>query len=90
MPNMTWDTYSGPITSEDTKRRAQSPSFSFISEHRPTDSFAALGMPHWAWLLIPMIAAGVPFLPGRFSVRTLLIATTLVAVLLGAIVYATR
>jgi hypothetical protein len=51
-----------------------------------------LGIPHW--LIVSMIAlsASVPWLPwwsSRFSVRTLLIARTLVAVVLGLAVYAT-
>ena len=38
---------------------------------------------------LPLIAA-IPWIPSRFSLRTLLIVTTLVAVLLGALVYAVR
>jgi hypothetical protein len=49
-----------------------------------------LGLPH---LLPAIVAAGIraaPWLPWRFSLRTLLIATTLVAIGLGLIVAAAR
>src|SRR5262245_12959310 len=45
--------------------------------------------PYWFWLLLPAIVAAIPWLPlwsKRFSLRTLLISTTLVAVVLGLIV----
>ena len=44
------------------------------------------------WLLIPLVSivAAGPWLPYRFSLRTLLIATTLVAVALGLIIFAAR
>jgi hypothetical protein len=45
-------------------------------------------VPFWAPTLIFAIVASLPWLPWRFSLRTLLIATTLVAILLGLIVYA--
>ena len=44
-------------------------------------------VPMWIALAISVGAAIVPWLTWRFSVRTLLIATTLVAVVLGLIVY---
>ena len=51
------------------------------------DGFA---LPIWT-LLLPIAAIAIlPWLPWRFSLRTLLIATTLVAVVLGLIVYAVR
>jgi hypothetical protein len=48
--------------------------------------------PHWFLALIFALIAAAPWLTSipRFSLRTLLIATTLVAVLLGAIIYAIR
>ena len=49
-----------------------------------------LAIPYWS-LLLPMAAlAAAPWLRWRFSLRTLLIATTLVAVGLGLIVWAAR
>jgi hypothetical protein len=49
--------------------------------------------PHWFLILLALGVAAIPWLPWwskRFSLRTLLIAITLVAVVLGLIVYATR
>jgi hypothetical protein len=51
---------------------------------------AAVKFPHWFAIIISGISAAMPWLRWRFSLRTLLITTTLVAVLLGAIVYAVR
>jgi hypothetical protein len=49
-------------------------------------------MPHWFLLLVSSSAGILPWIrwSTRFSLRTLLIATTLVAVGLGLIVYAAR
>ena len=47
-------------------------------------------LPHWFLLGTCMTFATVPWLRYRFSLRTLLIATTLVAVVLGLIVYAVK
>jgi hypothetical protein len=44
------------------------------------------------WMLVPSFAilAGAPWVPRRFSLRTLLITTTLVAVGLGTVIYMAR
>jgi hypothetical protein len=49
-------------------------------------------IPYWFYLLVTVSIGGTPWLrwSRRFSLRTLLIATTLVAMVLGAIVYAVR
>ena len=49
-------------------------------------------MPHWFPLIVAGTLSAAPWLrlPRRFSLRTLLIATTLVAVALGLIVWASR
>ena len=46
--------------------------------------------PYWCWLLMPATLAAMPWLHylKRFAVRTMLIATTLVAVVLGLIAWA--
>ena len=44
-------------------------------------------VPYWPVVLVCSALAGVPWLPARFSLRTLLVATTLVAVVLGMIVW---
>jgi hypothetical protein len=46
--------------------------------------------PHWFLLVVAGTAAAIPWLPWRFSLRTMLIATTLVAVVLGLICYTVR
>jgi hypothetical protein len=47
-------------------------------------------IPLWPLVLGAWLLATLPWLPQRFSLRTLLFATTLIAVVLGVIVYATR
>jgi hypothetical protein len=49
-----------------------------------------LALPHWLVLLFTIVVAAAPWLRWRFRLRTLFIATTLVAVMLGLIVYAVR
>ena len=47
-------------------------------------------LPHWFWVLMSVAFATAPWLPLRFSLRTLLIAVTLAASVLGAMVWAVR
>jgi hypothetical protein len=47
-------------------------------------------IPHWFGILIAGIAALIVWLPWRFSVRTLLVVTTFVAIGLGLLVWAIR
>jgi hypothetical protein len=55
-----------------------------------------MGFPHWIPILALAIIAGLPCLPWvrqlpwHFSLRTLLIAMTLVAIVLGAIVFSMK
>jgi hypothetical protein len=49
-----------------------------------------LMFPHWFLVLLSAAFATAPWIRWRFSLRTLLIATTLVAVVLGLIVWAAR
>src|SRR3954465_7996842 len=44
-------------------------------------------LPDWLLLVVSIAATGAPWLGSRFSLRTLLIATTMVAVVLGLAVY---
>jgi hypothetical protein len=60
------------------------PLFSYSSS-QPYD--ADLMFPHWLLVIVCIGIAASPWMLWRFSLRTLLIATTLVAVGLGAIVY---
>jgi hypothetical protein len=52
-----------------------------INQYGPGD--LALRFPYWFPVVITMALAAAPWLPWRFSLRTLLIATTLVAMGLG-------
>ena len=47
-------------------------------------------MPHWLFAVLFATLSISPWLRWRFSLRTLLIATTLIALLLGAIVWAAK
>jgi hypothetical protein len=49
-------------------------------------SSPSVAIPHWAALIICSIVGAAPWLPTRFSLRTLLLAMTLIAVGLGLIV----
>lgn len=49
-----------------------------------------VGMPYWFGLLLSATFAAAPWLRWRFSLRTLLIATTLIAVALGLIMWAAK
>lgn len=51
---------------------------------------ASVRIPIWCLAAVGAAAAIAPWLSWRFSLRTLLIATTVVALALGLIVYATR
>jgi hypothetical protein len=55
----------------------------------PPPSYVTLCVPYWLLVLLSTLLAAVPWLPWskRFSLRTLLIATTLVAVVLGLVVW---
>ena len=60
---------------------------------KSSGTYTRVGIPTWFLLILSVTLAAIPWLPwwsNRFSLRTLLIATTLVAVVLGLIVYATR
>jgi hypothetical protein len=49
-----------------------------------------LNMPHWVFVFAASVAASLPWLRWRFSLRTLLIATTLVAMVLGLAVWSAK
>jgi hypothetical protein len=62
--------------------------FGFGLSHRPDVQFVSF--PHWFLVLLSAVFATAPWLDWRYSLRTLLIATTLVALMLGVIVYAVK
>ena len=47
-------------------------------------------IPYWPLVFVTSLLAVAPWLPYRFSLRTLLIAITLIGLILGAIIYTTR
>src|SRR5687768_4796513 len=55
-----------------------------------TNKYTWIQVPYWLLVLAASFSAAVPWFKWKFSLRTLLIATTLVAVGLSAIVYASR
>jgi hypothetical protein len=55
-----------------------------------SESSLKAALPHWAVAILALMIGAGSWLPWRFSLRSLLIATTLVALLLGAVVYALR
>jgi hypothetical protein len=55
-----------------------------------TPGYSQVLIPYWFITLLSIVAGTVPWLRWRFSLRTLLIATTLVAVVLGLIVWLSR
>ena len=52
--------------------------------------FPVAVIPQWSVILLCMPASAIVWLPWRFSLRTLLIATTLIAMVLGIIVWVSR
>ncbi len=62
------------------------------SFHWPDDFVSFLMVPYWLLVFVAATLAAAPWIewPRAFSLRTLLIATTLMAVLLGALVYAVK
>lgn len=54
--------------------------YSWWIRYRRSEKLTELSIPYWVPVVIFIIAAMLPWLPTRFSVRTILIATALVAV----------
>jgi hypothetical protein len=81
--------YSGKTQSEVIKQIGLPPFPGF--EYRPLigGGFRAV-LPHWFFVLIFLLLGIATWFPWRFSLRTLLIATTLVAITLGIIIATTR
>jgi hypothetical protein len=61
-----------------------------FSKKRWSLRYEAVAFTHWIALLLAAVVAFISWLPWRFSLRTLLIAMTLVAVVLGVIGYTLR
>ena len=59
--------------------------------HDDSESHGTIGGPHWLMVLLAVVTGFAPwFISDRFGLRSLLIATTLIAIVLGLIVWATR
>jgi hypothetical protein len=57
----------------------------FVMHKSPAHS--GLAVPHGFLMLLAAFSVGLPWMPWRFSLRALLIATTIVGVLLGAVIW---
>ena len=55
-----------------------------------TKGIIGLDVPYWAAFFVAAFFIAIPWMRTRFSLRTLLIATTLIAVVLGLIVVLSR
>jgi hypothetical protein len=91
IPIMSWLVHSSPSDEQGVEipRRIAPSGFALIHSVGKW----VIHVPHWFALVGCAAFAAVPWLPwwsNRFSLRTLLIATTLVAVVLGLIVYFAR
>src|SRR5262245_38512210 len=90
-----WSHVPQPFTSEALANRyrdnpiVQSPNRFSLGFSSP-ESYTVFTVPYWFLALLAALLTAVPWTRRRFSLRTLLIATTLVAIALGAIVFATK
>ena len=64
--------------------------FAFHHHAFPAADVRAVTLPYWFLVLLTATLAPLPWLPWKFSLCTLLIATTLVAVVLGLVVAVLR
>jgi hypothetical protein len=83
-----WRTSDDPVS--ETLRREVLPNWSvlgFRSFNSPNGRGTSLTIPHWFPVVILAALAAAPWLRWTFSLRTLLIATTLIAVVLGLVVW---
>jgi hypothetical protein len=84
-PRWRWTSYSGEQSLSRIHAHQGNPS-QFDFQFAKSSGVFAIQLPHWLPFLLCACTAAAPF--ARFSLRTLLIATTLFAVVLGLIVYA--
>jgi hypothetical protein len=83
-PDAVWQFSTYPVQDWHTRLSAE------IGHWYRLKGFCSVVVPHWAFLLSVTAIAASSWLSYRFSLRTLLIATTLVAVVLGLIVWLAR
>jgi hypothetical protein len=84
-PPWKWHVHAAVLDGQNFGGGPKAPRSWFIVRSTPADT--AIQVPHGFVVLLTAILAIMPWLPLRFSVRTLLICTTLVAVGLGLIVW---
>lgn len=84
-----WGHYSLPSDLRRVLRGVMFDTLGFSARHVPNQSWA-IKVPDWFVIGLLALSAVIPWRISRFSLRTLLIAITLVAVLLGLVVWATR
>ncbi len=68
----------------------ETPKYSFAGIYWYTDPIPAILISDWLVLFVLGVGAAAAWIRWRFSLRTLLVATTLVAVVLGIIIYVIR
>ena len=73
-----------------TALNASEPQAVFVWNTNLLQGPVGISFPYWLLILVAAATAALPWLRYRFSFRTMLIATTLVAVVLGLIVWAAR
>jgi hypothetical protein len=84
------DTNSWDVRTEATLPDKESARNSFAFNRGVYDNEITFTFPHWCPVLVVGLLAAAPWLPRRFTTRGLLVATTLIAVVLGLIVYFAR
>jgi hypothetical protein len=77
---ISWEVNCGPVD----------PEMDLLISWRSNSRYYQRSAPHWRLIAISAITAVLPWLRWKFSLRTLLFATTLIAAILGLIVYAIR
>jgi hypothetical protein len=84
---MDWQSFSFPIPKPLPAKQSRAPAKQSSFKLDRSGGKLAIQVPHWLLVVTSGLMAAMPWLPWRFSLRTLLIATTLVAVVLGLIVW---
>lgn len=77
-----WDLFSVESKSGYAQSEVESTKWGFVFAAM---DYWAIWAPHWFLVLISASAACLPWIPRRFSLRTMLLATTLAAVVLGLV-----
>jgi hypothetical protein len=82
-----WQTYDEPVNEWLQHESPRNSVFGFRWGKSPQGPHGCPIVPHWFPVLFFGLIAAAPWLPRRFTLSTLLIATTLVAVVLGLFVW---